>query len=72
MLTIILFVLARDYLVISLGYLLHLIIDLPTHREARPLFPSSKFCIKGIYFLDDWRVFLLNVFLLVVVNLVIA
>lgn len=72
MLTIVLFLVARDYLVVSLCYLLHLIIDLPTHREARPFFPFSQFRIKGIYFLDDKRVFAVNVILLVVANLIIA
>jgi len=72
MLTLVLFLVGKDYLVISLCYLFHLIIDLPTHREARPFFPFSKFRIKGIYFLDDWRISLANIVLLVVVNLMIA
>lgn len=67
-----LFLIARDYLVISICYLLHLLIDIPTHREARPFFPFSKFHIRGIYFLDDWRVFLINIFLLVIINLIIV
>jgi len=70
--TVILFLIAKDYLIISLCYFLHLIIDLPTHREARPFFPFSKFRLKGIYFLDDWRVFLINIFLLVIINLIIV
>ncbi len=67
-----LFLIARDYLVISICYLLHLLIDIPTHREARPFFPFSKFHIKGVYFLDDWRVFLINIFLLAIINLIIV
>ena len=71
-LTLVLFLVARDYLVVSLCYLFHLIIDLPTHREARPFFPFSKFRIKGIYFLDNWRIILANIVLLVTVNILLA
>ena len=72
MFTFVLLVLAKNYLVISVGYLLHLLIDIPTHREVTPFFPVSKFHIKGIYFLDDWRVFVMNIFLLIIVNLAIV
>lgn len=66
--TILLFLVAKNYLVISFVYLLHLIIDLPTHREARPFFPFSKFRLKGIYFLDNKWVFVVNILLLIIVN----
>jgi len=66
--TILLFLVAKDLLVVSLIYLVHLIIDIPSHKEAKPLFPFSNFHIKGIYFLDNKWVFLINIFLLVIVN----
>ena len=68
MVTVVLFLIGRNYLVISLCYFFHLIIDIPTHREARPFFPFSNFRIKGIYFLDNKWVFLVNVVLLIMVN----
>jgi len=72
MLTVILFLVGKDYLVISLVYFFHLVIDLPTHREARPFFPFSNFRIKGVYFLDNKWVFLVNILLLILVNAVIT
>lgn len=72
MLTFVLFLVAKDYLIVSLIYLIHLIIDIPTHREARPFFPFSQFRLKGVYFLDNKWVFLANIILLVIVNVVIV
>lgn len=72
MFTIFLFLIAKDYLIISFCYLFHLIIDIPTHREARPFYPFSRLRIRGIYFLDDWRVSLMNILLLIIVNIAIV
>ncbi len=66
--SILLFLVAKDLLVISLIYLVHLIIDLSSHKEAKPLFPFSNFRFRGVYFLDNKWVFLINILLLVVVN----
>jgi len=71
-LTVVLFLVGKDYLVISLVYFIHLIIDIPSHQEARPFFPFSNFRIKGVYFLDNKWVFLVNILLLILVNVVIA
>lgn len=63
---------ARNYLVLSLAYLGHLLIDIPTHHEAKPFYPFSDFRLRGIYFFDNKWVVLVNFLLLGVTNFVIA
>lgn len=68
----ILFAFTRNYLILSLAYLCHLLVDIPTHYAAKPFYPLSNLHLRGIYFLDNKWVVLVNFLLLGVTNFIIA
>lgn len=70
--SLLLFVFARNYLILSLAYLWHLLIDIPTHYEPKPLYPLSKPGLKSFDSRTDWWILPINILLLLVVNFAIV
>lgn len=66
--SLLLFLFARNYLILSLAYLWHLLIDIPTHYEPKPLYPLSKPGLKSFDSRTDWWILPINILLLLVVN----
>lgn len=65
----------HDYLVLSLAYLSHILVDIPVHRgiwATRVFYPFSDFHIEGRNWWQSKRVVLASSSLLLLVNLVVV
>ena len=70
---IILLLFFRKYLILTLPYLFHLILDLPTHAGVyanRPFYPFSSFAFEGIRWEDNWWTIALSAMGLLIINLI--
>jgi len=70
--SLLLFLFAQNYLILSLAYLWHLLIDIPTHYEPKPLYPLSKPGRRSFDSRTDWWILPVNLLLLGTINFAIA